>query len=343
MNAKQLFQKYHKRMVSEGIQKASLIGLLAALAALFDTAAVCWFVGFKGYWLCIVVFIVVFIATALPVYLLKYRPTTKSIARRVDELGLEERLITMTELEGDDSYIATRQRRDAMESLGKVSADLIKIAVSAALIIGVVVAGVCAAGTTTVYALYNAGVIRSGVELLNPEANVVVNQYKVEYLATENGYINGYAEQTVYEGENSLAVTAVPDKGYVFAGWSDGYKDAFRIDYEVSSKIKVTAKFVKATDYDPANDDDFKPDPEDIPLPPSDDNKGGGPSKPSDRPSTDGDGKFNQNETVIDGEQNAGDHIGEATDNAQSDVNNNGNLTPGEGNLIGDYFDGISN
>ena len=135
----------------------------------------------------------------------------------------------------------------------------------------------------------------------------------------------------------------MPDKGYVFAGWSDGYKDAFRIDYEVGSKIKVTAKFVKATDYDPANDDDFKPDPEDIPLPPSDDNKGGGPSKPSDRPSTDGDGKFNQNETVIDGEQNAGDHIGEATDNAQSDVNNNGNLTPGEGNLIGDYFNGISN
>ena len=53
MNAKQLFQKYHKRMVAEGILKATLIGLLAALAVLFVTAAVCWFVGFKGIWLSI--------------------------------------------------------------------------------------------------------------------------------------------------------------------------------------------------------------------------------------------------------------------------------------------------
>ena len=122
MNAKQLFQKYHKRMVAEGILKATLIGLLAALAVLFVTAAVCWFVGFKGIWLSIVLFVVVLAATAVTVYLVKYRPTTRSIARRVDELGLEERLITMTELEGDDSYIATRQRQDAMESLNKVSA-----------------------------------------------------------------------------------------------------------------------------------------------------------------------------------------------------------------------------
>lgn len=48
MNAKQLFQKYHKRMVAEGILKATLIGLMAALTVLFVTAAVCWFVGFKG-------------------------------------------------------------------------------------------------------------------------------------------------------------------------------------------------------------------------------------------------------------------------------------------------------
>ena len=67
MNAKQLFQKYHKRMVAEGILKATLIGLMAALAVLFVTAAVCWFVGFKGIWLSVVLFVVVLAATAVTV------------------------------------------------------------------------------------------------------------------------------------------------------------------------------------------------------------------------------------------------------------------------------------
>ena len=343
MNAKQLFQKYHKRMVAEGILKATLIGLLAALAVLFVTAAVCWFVGFKGIWLSIVLFVVVLAATAVTVYLVKYRPTTRSIARRVDELGLEERLITMTELEGDDSYIATRQRQDAMESLNKVSADLIKIAVSVALIAGVAIAGVCAAGTTTVYALYNAGVIKSGVELVNPEQEDVAKSFKVEYVAGKNGSVVGEANQTVYEGEDSLAVMAVADKGYIFVGWSDGVTDAYRVDYEVSGKIKVTANFVQATDADPDLDDDNNPYPDDLPLPSDKSDKPNTTPQPSDKPSTDGNGSYDENNQYKDGEHNYKDDLKDAKQNAQDEVNNNGNLTPGDGDLIDGYFDGISN
>lgn len=43
------------------------------------------------------------------------------------------------------------------------------------------------------------------------------------------------------------------------------------------------------------------------------------------------------------GEHNYQDDLDDAKGNAQDSVNNNGNITPGEGNLIGDYFDGISN
>lgn len=343
MNAKQLFQKYHKRMVKVSIVKATLIGLLAALAALFITAAVCWFVGFKGIWLSVVLFVVVLAATAVTVYLVKYRPTTRSIARRVDELGLEERLITMTELEGDDSYIATRQRQDAMEALGKVSADFIKIAVSAALVIGVAVAAVCAQATTTVYALYNAGVIKSGVELVNPEHVEESKSFKVEYVAGKNGSLVGETKQTVYEGEDALAVMAVADKGYIFVGWSDGVTDAYRVDYAVSGKIKVTANFVQATDADPDNDEDNNPYPDDLPLPGDKSDKPNNTPQPSDKPSTDGNGSYNANNQYIDGEHNYPDGLGDAKGNAQDSVNNNGNLTPGEGNIIGDYFDGISN
>lgn len=343
MNAKQLFQKYHKRMVAEGILKATLIGLLAALAVLFVTAAVCWFVGFKGIWLSIVLFVVVLAATAVTVYLVKYRPTTRSIARRVDELGLEERLITMTELEGDDSYIATRQRQDAMESLNKVSADLIKIAVSVALVAGVAIAGVCAAGTTTVYALYNAGVIKSGVELVNPEHVEESKSFKVEYVAGKNGSLVGETKQTVYEGEDALAVMAVADKGYIFVGWSDGVTDAYRVDYEVSGKIKVTANFVQATDADPDLDDDNNPYPDDLPLPSDKSDKPSNTPQPSDKPSTDGNGSYDENNQYKDGEHNYKDDLKDAKQNAQDEVNNNGNLTPGDGDLIDGYFDGISN
>lgn len=343
MNAKQLFQKYHKRMVAEGILKATLIGLMAALTVLFVTAAVCWFVGFKGIWLSVVLFVVVLAATAVTVYLVKYRPTTRSIARRVDELGLEERLITMTELEGDDSYIATRQRQDAMESLNKVSADLIKIAVSVALIAGVAIAGVCAAGTTTVYALYNAGVIKSGVELVNPEHVEESKSFKVEYVAGKNGSLVGETKQTVYEGEDALAVMAVADKGYIFVGWSDGVTDAYRVDYAVSGKIKVTANFVQATDADPDKDEDNNPYPDDLPLPGDKSDKPNNTPQPSDKPSTEGNGSYNANNQYIDGEHNYQDGLGDAKGNAQDWVNNNGNLTPGEGDIIGDYYDGISN
>ena len=65
--------------------------------------------------------------------------------------------------------------------------------------------------------------------------------------------------------------------------------------------------------------------------------------QPSNKPSTEGNGSYNANNQYIDGEHNYQDGLGDAKGNAQDSVNNNGNLTPGEGNIIGDYFDGISN
>ncbi len=344
MNAKQLFQKYHNRMVFEGILKSFLIGLLAALAALFLTSLVCWFAGIKAVWLCVVVTVVALVATSLTLYLVKYRPTTRSIARRVDELGLEERLITMTELEGDDSYIATRQRQDAMNALNKVSADLIKIAVSATLVIGLVIAGVCAAGTTTVYALYDAGVIKSGVNLINPSTIETEKTYKVEYVAGKNGSIYGESVQVVYEGDDAQSVMAVPDTGYVFVGWSDGVTDAWRCDLEVNGKIKVTANFVEESKYDPDNDEDVNPEPDSLPLFNEDSDKKDqdGPPTPTTKPNTDGSGKYEENNKYLDGDHNYKDDLGDAKNDAKDSVNNNGNLTPGEGDLIDDYFDGIS-
>ncbi|MCM1367906.1 MAG: InlB B-repeat-containing protein [Roseburia sp.] len=77
------------------------------------------------------------------------------------------------------------------------------------------------------------------------------NEYTLEYTAGVHGSIDGETEQTVefeYDGDT---VTAVPDKGYVFAGWSDGVQTAERAETEVCESMHVIANFEPITrEYD---------------------------------------------------------------------------------------------
>lgn len=67
--------------------------------------------------------------------------------------------------------------------------------------------------------------------------------YTIKYYASQNGSVIGETEQRVKEGESTDSVTAVPDEGYRFAGWSDGVKDATRQDSNVVSNVNVSATF----------------------------------------------------------------------------------------------------
>lgn len=67
--------------------------------------------------------------------------------------------------------------------------------------------------------------------------------YYLIYENSENGRIEGELEQTVKEGESGKEVTAIPDEGYVFVGWSDGRLIATRHDSYVKSDIKVHPVF----------------------------------------------------------------------------------------------------
>ncbi|SHK52126.1 repeat domain (List_Bact_rpt) [Clostridium cavendishii DSM 21758] len=63
------------------------------------------------------------------------------------------------------------------------------------------------------------------------------------YAAGEHGKIMGNPSQTVKHGANGTEVTAVPDEGYSFIGWSDGISTASRTDMNVAKDINVTANF----------------------------------------------------------------------------------------------------
>ena len=128
--AGELFKKYYSRLAKEGFLKALVCGLIIGFSLLLISAAVFWLADIERFWLCIVLWAVA-TATATPIFYFKaFRPTIKAIAKRVDELGLEERILTMTELEKDDSYIAMRQREDAKAALKTIDAKRLKFAIS---------------------------------------------------------------------------------------------------------------------------------------------------------------------------------------------------------------------
>lgn len=112
-------QQKHVSQVSETSRggrrgKSLIFGLLVGFAANIVIATVSCFVKVEGLWLISIGLLLVGTLISAPIfYFAKFRPTTKQIAARVDrQFGvIEERTITMLELENDDSYIAMASAR----------------------------------------------------------------------------------------------------------------------------------------------------------------------------------------------------------------------------------------
>lgn len=329
-----IFKNFYARVKLNAIIKAVLLGLISGLSSLALIFLVGWFTGisFNFLWCGIVLSFAIAIFCGYLGYRIKFYPTAAVVARKADELGLEERIITMVELEGDPTYIAQRQRSDALAALNIVRAEMIKISVSIMLVISTIFATICGIGGTMVYAMYSAGAIRSGVDIIRDATAEPAVSYKVEYGVEGEGMIMGIATQKVYADEDALAVMAVPDAGYIFVGWSDGYDGAYRVDYRVNTNIEVYAIFEEAVDIDPDDNNDNNPEPDD--LPPyygSDDN--GGDRTPTNKPSDDAGGAWNESDTWLDGETDYGPDLGDAIEDSQGHGGNSG--------IIGDYFQGI--
>lgn len=253
MSEKLLF-RYYLRLKTEGFLKALLWGLAIGFSALAVFGVLHWVMDWKFAWACALVWAVCSAIPTLVFYHWKYKPTTKYIARRVDDLGLHERILTMTELEGDDSYIAQRQREDALDSLSMIREDLLTIGVSvpsivtasAAMVLGVL-GCLCASG-----------VFKSFADI-NP---VIPNTYEITY-AVQNekgGKIVGELKQTVASGEMTEGVVAVPDDGWRFLKWTDNSGRPYRSD-EVSANKTYLAVFIEM-DFGEMNGlmDDMPPD-----------------------------------------------------------------------------------
>ncbi len=248
MSKESIFQKYYKKLAGEGLLKSFLLALTVALFAETIILLAFWFVGIKRYWLSVGISVGICAALVPALYYLFFRPTSKAIAKRLDSLGLEERLLTMNELQNDDSYIAMRQREDAKQALATIDPKNVKIALSKALIVMLIVSFVTAGSMTTVSALTQNGFIPGGNDIIkdvvNPESYYTVRYiskiYRTDKISLEpcdeegvGGMIEGMDEQLVAVGENGEPVLAVSDPEWGFVCWSDGSEDPYRIEESV--------------------------------------------------------------------------------------------------------------
>ena len=356
-----IFKQYQQRLEREGWLKSFLWGLLVGFISLFVSAAIIWFVGWETKWwiptlLCIGVLLVTTGAATAIFYFTIFRPTEKEVARRVDDLGLYERILTMTQLEGEESYIAKKQREDALKALNSVNPKLIKFALSTSLIVATAIVGVLGMGMTTITALSAEGIVQGGdtivEELVTPEPpsfEVVYEVYEGE------GMIEGEFFQLVEFGKDATAVLAVPDDGWMFVMWSDGLENPYRQDFYIVQNMEILALFAEAEDVPQDGEGEGE---NDSPSQSEADQGAGQPSEGDGSPSSGsagqegsssggtpsdsdgpGGGSYEDSNQVIDGETYYG---GSTYDNAYGDamdeVSDNGEISDGEGDIIEDYF-----
>lgn len=355
------FGKFHKKLVKEGIIRATLCGVSVGFAALLICAAACWLAGFNGIWLDVLVFFLTAAGATALFYFLLFSPNAKKMAKRIDELGLEERMLTMIELEGDDSFMAQKQRADALSALAKLNAGAMKIALSVPVIAASITLGTFAAGTTTVHALSAADVIPSGIELIRGDDGG--EDYSIVYKVEGGGVIYGVefdaarktGKAVVKNGEDAPVVVAVADTDWVFEGWSDKNPSPIRRDGGASVTVTAVFRRVDSAEIFGVNDNitdppveaagsggenqDYNEEPQPKPGEQEDEENKGDEDKDSDDKNG-GQGKKPNNQ-IIDGQTYYGDLYGMAYDEVMRYLESD-TVPDYVKKIIKDYYDTIA-
>lgn len=252
METKKLFEKYYARLRRVGILKSFICSGIIGFAGAFAVALTLWF--FDPSVLEVILYSVgaglVLTLLFVPLFYFKrFRPTSQGIARMIDRMGLDERIITMYELEKDESYIAMKQREDAQAKMGEVNEKQLKLKYSKVAIVFLILVGAIGIGMTTVSALGAHGIIDK--EALNPLPPGLFDQTEyceVNYVVYGFGMIDGEEAQLVEKGQDATPVVAIADDGYIFMGWDDGVETPDRWDRKVEDHIFVNAVFMPVSE-----------------------------------------------------------------------------------------------
>lgn len=121
MNKDQSLQKYLNKITLESIILSVIFGLIIGLGVSFLLSVIFYLFTITLLSLILIIGGASSVIGALLLYFIKFKPNLKVVARRVDQIGLEERVITMLELENHDSFMAHLQRKDAKAKLQEVT------------------------------------------------------------------------------------------------------------------------------------------------------------------------------------------------------------------------------
>lgn len=259
-----VFKKYQKRLARIGMCKAAAVGLAFAFFA-FGAAALIAALFKAGVpvilWISCVAFAAVFAASLPLLYIKRFRPTEKAVAKRLDALGLEERSITLYECKDDHSGMAELQRQDAKCKVSSVPERLLKYSIALPVALLLLIGVAFAAGMTTASVIAAVTTHNETESQAEEEKSVVESTFTVTYKVHEEGTgtIEGLTVQTVRKGGFTEEVTAVPANGYRFAEWVNEALVPFanqnnpRSEVNVRGDLVVYARFEKSA---PQSSDD---------------------------------------------------------------------------------------
>lgn len=393
-----ILNNFKKKLKKENIIKSLLCSLsVSALIFIFFQLFV-WF--FHLNILTSVIPPIISFGISFPLfYYKKFKYSEIQLAKRIDDLGLEERVITMTELEGSDSFIAKKQREDTVKALKEVNPDNFKIRYKQPSIFSGLFTALAVLILSMSFAFPNIRetIIAHGEPKYTIEVSAEGFGFVIDYSKYENqSLINAVSKKqeqdqidkinnkeivelkqfpTVFSNRISVnyrcfedidatmvldganfddisyriksdethILMALPYKGYVFIGWSDGFVSPFReIDNYSTDLIALFDEVSSIGENMPdkqeePGDKDGSADSESDGIGP----EGNGTGKTNNDDSWGDGAKGSPANQVINGETYYGDIFNQSYQEAVERIKNDTNLTDAQKKAITDYFESI--
>ena len=392
--------EFKKKAKKQNIIKAGLCSVAISLLFTIPFLIAFWIMDYKYKFIICAGIFIVGISVLFPVlYFKKFKYTEIQLAKKIDDLGLEERVLTMIELKDNNSFIAKKQKEDTLNILKTVEVNDLKgkyrkqsfLSIFSTALASLVIAlslmfpnikeiiiahgepkytievSVEGLGFVIDYSKYeNQSLINAvskkqeqdKIDKINNKEIVELKQFPTAFsnrISVNYRYFEDIDATMVLDGANFEDISyriksdethilmALPYKGYVFVGWSDGCVSPFREIDDYSSDLIALFDEVSSVGE---NMPDKQEEPGD---------KDGSADSESDGigPEGDGTGKTNNDGSwgdgakgspanqVINGETYYSDIFNQSYQEAVERIKNDTNLTDEQKKSITDYFESI--
>lgn len=392
--------EFKKKAKKQNIVKAGLCSVAISLLFTIPFLIAFWIMDYKYKFIICAGIFIVGISVLFPVlYFKKFKYTEIQLAKRIDDLGLEERVLTMIELKDNDSFIAKKQKEDTLNVLKTVEVNDLKgkyrkqsfLSIFSTTLASLVIAlslmfpniretiiahgepkytiEVSAKGLGFVidYSKYeNQSLINAvskkqeqdQIDKINNKEIVELKQFPTAFsnrISVDYRCFEDIDATMVLDGANFEDISyriksdethilmALPYKGYVFIGWSDGCTSPFREIDDYSSDLIALFDEVSSVGenmpdkQEEPGDKDGSADSESDGIGP----EGNGTGKTNNDDSWGDGAKGSPANQVINGETYYGDIFNQSYQEAVERIKNDTNLTDAQKKAITDYFESI--